>query len=236
MPNDPAMFFERIDALQNELARLQRESDSRLTRLQNDVESSRDDIKSLQQLMTQYDWQNQEVVHKAEQMVQRASDAAKSIEGRVKNIEILYTEVQKACSIAVRDAVVSDHAENALRESRSAAIWRSISVFSIVASAVIAILLVFTTDFSDVSPYRFAAKAGVALPVAALATYSSRQSSEHRHAQRDREKTALLLSAARTHVETVSDPQAQDELATSLMNHVFLGASSRTITEPAKQT
>lgn len=144
--------------------------------------------------------------------VQKAHvDAAEAAKGRVEEILGIVSE----------EALVGAYSKNAAEEKEQADRWRWVAIALVLASVAIGVWIVSSAADDGTDWDQFAAKAVLALPIAAAATYAGKQSGEHRHVQREAEHMALQLAALGPYLNDLAGPEGRDELLTDIARKIF---------------
>lgn len=152
---------------------------------------------------------------KIKDSIESESAAASKAKGRIEEI----------LGIVGEEALIGSYSKSSNDDRRAADFWRWVTVGSIVAATIMAILAaisVFVAPSSDEPDwYKLVAKFLLALAFGALATYAGRQSSEHRRAQRDATHMATQLAAVKPYLQDMSDSVKRDELLKEIAVKLF---------------
>lgn len=130
--------------------------------------------------------------------------------------------VEEILNLVGEEALVGTYSKNADSEKKSADIWRIVSVVALLLTAGAGIWLVATAKGSGSFQWdEFLSKLVLAIPAGGLAAYAARQSSEHRHAQREVAHMALQLAALKPYLHDLNEPADRDKLLIEIARRLF---------------
>lgn len=172
----------------------------------------------------------QDVDKMAKSSEERISELSKNTEEDRQKAQESKEKIEKILGIVGEEALIGQYSKNAGDDKKDADSWRNYTAVAIGCAILIALWLALTITVQDEANwYRIAAKALLTLSFGGLAFYTSRQSAEHRKAQRDAEQMALQLAALSPYLSNIEDINKRDELLADLAKKLF-GQSSTQVT------
>jgi len=164
----------------------------------------------------------------------KISDLQQETEEDRKAVIAAKTHVEEILGIVGDEALIGQYSKNAGDDKKTADVWRWMTFASIVAAIIAAGWLAWTvTSGEDINWHRIFAKALLTVSLGGLAAYAARQSSEHRHAQRQAEQMALQLAALKPYLRDIEDTAKRDQLLAEIALKLF-GQSAETLTKKGK--
>lgn len=123
-------------------------------------------------------------------------------------------EIDTLVGLVSEKALIGDYSLRAGADSTAADFWRWAAVVLGIAAAVVGVVLLATHHTSGSTDWEAVTlKALVVVAISGIAAYAVRQSTEHRHAQRENEHVALQLAAIKPYVAGLDDVERQALLA-----------------------
>ncbi len=129
--------------------------------------------------------------------------------------------VEDILDIVAETALIGSYSKSAGEEKDAANMWRWIAVVAVAVTVIIGGWLVQSARGDGTDWDLFFAKLAVALPVAGVAAYAARQSSEHRHAQREAQHVALQLAALKPYLNDLEKVDERDQLLGEIGRRLF---------------
>lgn len=139
----------------------------------------------------------------------------------IAQIEQAKSRIEEILGIVGEEALVGTYSKNADKDRGAANGWRWGAVAAIVVSVGIGIWLVAEAHGGNASWQSLAAKAVLVAPIGGVAAYAARQSSEHRHSQREAEHVALQLTALKPYLSDLAEPDKRDQLLSEIALRLF---------------
>ncbi|WP_157110770.1 hypothetical protein [Nocardia anaemiae] len=143
--------------------------------------------------------------------------------------------VERGIIGTVRDtALTCQYSKNAGADRRAANVWRLFTVFALFGVIIAAgwIVWIVSTD-RDPNWHTLAAKTVFTASLSGFAIYASRQSSEHRRAQRHAEEMAAQLAALKPYLGDIEDAAKRDQLSADVALRLFGHSATQ---NPLKKT
>lgn len=223
-----------------------RVSEARVAEIQSEVDNARSEHGSLLQQARQLDTTRQEEFYTAErgridafeslmnaqregnqqlnQELQAATDlqidvAKRSTENAIEHLEARKAEADALVGLIGEEALVGSYESEARHERRMANALRTVSVLFVMASVVFGFFLL--RDAADLRWTAVVARIVLLTPLGAIAAYAARQSSEHRHAERDSRHLGLQLKAFGPYLQHLPDQAQRDEIVKTIATRIF---------------
>lgn len=147
-------------------------------------------------------------------------DAAKqSADMAIEHLEAKRAEADALVGLIGEEALVGSYESEARHERRVADRQRAVSVFFVVVSVVLGFALL--RNAADLNWTAVVARTVLLAPLGAIAAYSARQSSEHRHAERDARHLGLQLKAFGPYLQHLPDQVQRDEIVKTIATRIF---------------
>jgi len=220
----------RVSELEAEISRLQGE-------LASITSTARDQANQQQNAFTTAQTDRQEqfsrLLEEKREEVATATEAMKkdiakqvahtkaATQSEVQAIEEAKTRVEEILGIVGEEALVGTYSRNADKDRREANRWRWIALAAVAATAGVGIWIVVSAAAPGMHWDLVVAKLALALPIAGAAAYAARQSSEHRHSQREAEHIALQLAALRPYLNDLAEAGQRDQLLAAIAQRLF---------------
>ena len=169
----------------------------------------------------------------ANKLVADAQDVTSQLQAYHDETESVRDQIIAMRDLVTKRAVAGAYENKARDEEATANRWRLLSIVAILSTVAIAVFLLASTSFDDVNIFQFSGKIALALPVATLAAYAGRQSSEHRFVQREIEHTAMQLTYLRPFLQDVGSDKLRDEVVMRLADQI-IGRPRRTASSAAE--
>lgn len=163
----------------------------------------------------------------------RSDDLVKQIEVKDKKAEADSARIAKLLQISSQNTLISDYSKNANRERMATIVWQAATVLSII-SAIIAAGVLAHEATQDLVWQKLVARLALVVAAGALATYTAKQASESRDAQRNSEHMSLQLSAVRPYLEDISNKDDRDKLLLKIAEKLFGKREIKEVKKPAK--
>ena len=154
-------------------------------------------------------------------ITKEVSQTKKATQSELEAVQEAKGRVESILGIVGEEALVGTYSRNADKDRREADKWRWIALTSVAAVAAVGIWIVVSAVAPGADWLTLAAKLALALPIAGAAAYSARQSSEHRHAQREAEHIALQLAALRPYLNDLAEANQRDALLAEIAQRLF---------------
>jgi hypothetical protein len=149
------------------------------------------------------------------------SQTKSTVQSELAKVEDAKARVEAILGIVGEEALVGTYSKNADKDRREADKWRWIALVAVVVVVAVGVWIVVTAVRTGTDWDLFAAKALLALPVAGAAAYAAKQSSEHRHAQREAEHIALQLAALKPYLNDLEKSDDRDKLLGEIAHRLF---------------
>ena len=191
-----------------------------LARQEEFATAERGRISAFNTLMDEQRGSNQQLNEKLQMATELQIDVAKrSAEEAIEHLEAKKAEADDLVGLIGEEALVGSYESEARHERRMADMWRTVSVLFVVASVVFGFFLL--RDASDLRWTAVVARTVLLTPLGAIAAYSARQSSEHRHAERDSRHLGLQLKAFGPYLQHLPDQPKRDEIVKMIATRIF---------------
>jgi hypothetical protein len=129
--------------------------------------------------------------------------------------------VEEILDIVAETALIGSYSKIAGEEKSAADLWRWITVVAVVGTVLVGGWLVISASDNGTDWDLFLAKLAIAVPIAGVAAYAARQSSEHRHTQRESQHVALQLAALKPYLNDLEKPDERDQLLAEVGRRLF---------------
>lgn len=227
---------EKASSVQSEIERVRQSTDSLKSEV-NSIQATSAQIVSDQQtaftnaetersvafnaLLTEKQKELDTSIDSAKQSVQlKIKETLESVEQDVQSVEDSKSQVEKILEIVGEESLVGNYSKNANKERHDANFWRWVATGSFALAILFAFWFSMSAD-SSMPWQKIVAKTAIILSLGGLSTYSARQSSEHRRAQRDAETMSLQLAAVKPYLDGVDEPVKRDELLVKIASDLF---------------
>ena len=155
------------------------------------------------------------------QTTEQTNSITSTLSERLDEAETSKNKIEHILNIVGEEALVGTYSKNAALERSRADQWRWFAILFALASVAIGSWLVVSAADVGSDWDLLAAKALLAAPLATVATYSARQSFEHRHVQREAEHLALQLAALGPYLNDIRNIDARDQLLIGTAGKIF---------------
>ena len=130
-------------------------------------------------------------------------------------------EVDGIVGLISEEALVGSYESEAKHERKQANTLRLVSIVSVVASVAMGLSLFWGINTTDVGWAYLLTRIVLLAPLGAVAAYTAKQSSEHRHAERDSRHLGLQLKAFGPYLQHLPDQTKRDELVKEIAERIF---------------
>ncbi len=147
--------------------------------------------------------------------------ATADTDGLIKSVTVSKERVEGILGIVSEEALIGTYSKTAGSEQQQADRWRWITVAFVLSAVGVGIWLAASATGDGTDWDLFAGKAALGVPLAATAAYSARQSSEHRHTQREAEHMATQLATLGPYLNDLAGEETRDELLKEIAGRIF---------------
>jgi hypothetical protein len=155
------------------------------------------------------------------QVAADASAAKAASEADVNAVSAAKLRVEEILGIVGEEALVGTYSKNATDEQKTADFFRWIAIGAIAITVGVGVWLVASAHTSGTDWDLFASKLVLGIPIGGVAAYAARQSSEHRHSQREAAHVALQLAALKPYLNDLDKVEERDQLLIEIAGRLF---------------